>query len=255
MGQDQRKKPLIGIILNLYNNLPRSVSDTGTKFNLTETQFFDAVWAAGGIPVALGINLDEERAAELVAELDGLIIPGCIEDLYPGYEGNSFSKWVGQINLEKDTTDILYAKAMLARKKPILGICRGMQLLNHVLGGTMIKDIATYLGSDIAHYPSSHVEPDLPIHTVKYVEGSQFEKTMGPEPIPVNSFHHQCLDKLGEGLTLAGSAPDGILECYEGIDEDHPYFGTQWHPEAMWQTYPRMLGVFTMFVEAAAERM
>ena len=142
---------------------------------------------------------------------------------------------------------------MIKRNKPILGICRGMQVLNHVLGGTMIMDIATFTGSEMTHYHHNKISPDVPIHEVIFEKGSQFEAEFGCSVVGVNSYHHQCLDKLGEGLVCAGRAPDGTLECLEGVDV--PFYGVQWHPEAMFATHEEMVGPFRLIVKKALEQM
>lgn len=245
-------KPKVGIILNPYQNL-QNVSVLSNHIVLTEAHTFDVVWKAGGIPLALGMIQTEEEAEAVADSIDAMVVPGCIEDLYHGYQGYAFSKWLGAISLEKDTTDILYVKAMIKRKKPILGICRGMQVLNHVLGGTMIMDIATFTGSEMNHSHKSYVAPDIPIHEVVFEKGSQFEGAFACEVVGVNSFHHQCLDKLGEGLVCAGRAPDGTLECFEGVES--PFYGVQWHPEAMAVTHPEMVSPFNLIVEKAKEQM
>lgn len=245
-------KPKVGIVLNPYQNL-QGVSVLSNHIVLTEAHTFDAVWKAGGIPLALGMIRTEAEAECIADSIDALVVPGCIEDLYQGYKGFSFSKWLGAISLEKDTTDILYVKAMIKRRKPILGICRGMQVLNYVLGGTMIMDIATFTGSEMTHSHKSYVAPDVPIHEVIFEKGSQFEAAFGCSVVGVNSFHHQCLDKLGEGLACAGRAPDGTLECFEG--KDVPFYGVQWHPESMVISHEEMITPFSLIINKANVQM
>lgn len=153
---------------------------------------------------------------------DGMIFCGG-SDIHPKYYGEEINGSV-EIDEERDRTEIALMKKFMQTGKPILGICRGMQLLNVVLGGTLIQDIPQVK----EHRREGTIELT---HEVIAKKGSLFEETYG-ERFCVNSYHHQALDQLGEGvLVTLRSADDRVIEGCEHATK--PYFGVQWHPERM----------------------
>lgn len=146
--------------------------------------------------------------------------------------------------------EIRLLHAAMELKRPVFGICRGIQLLNVALGGTIYQDIPSQREQD---FPVAHQQPfyyTTPSHHVKVKKGSLLAKACGGlERIGVNSCHHQAVRQPAPGLTATGWASDGIIEALE--KPDYPFFlGVQWHPEYLWQKDPAAMGLFTAFVDA-----
>ncbi|MEV8566412.1 gamma-glutamyl-gamma-aminobutyrate hydrolase family protein [Streptomyces sp. NPDC051322] len=228
-------KPLIGITgrrLSLG-----MVARTSRRFqfqfiNSYFSAFGDSVAAAGGIPVNLPFNVEAEH---VVDRLDGLIVTGG-QDIHPSRWGGSVQvdpavdpRWdFDAPDLERDEYEADLIVAALQANVPLLSVCRGHHLLNVVLGGTLVEHID--------EGPIVHVSPNFAPddgddeHTVSFTPGSLAHTLYGPQRV-VNSWHHQAVDRLGRGLSVMGTAADGVVEAI-GLD-DSPVMGVQWHPEWM----------------------
>ncbi len=193
--------------------------------------YFNALQKAGGIPVIVPMMNQEE--IEQIADLfDGLCVTGG-EDLDPAFFNQEPHPSIYQTWKEIDETDIALIHAFLKRKKPILGICRGIQVINVALGGDLYQDINTqFSGIDPRFHQQNKVEGysmDGVFHRVDFKEDSWFHEIFGPSAM-VNSFHHQAIDKLAPALTLSGVSHDGIIEAVEIKDQ---LLAVQWHPEKL----------------------
>ncbi|WP_129305018.1 gamma-glutamyl-gamma-aminobutyrate hydrolase family protein [Streptomyces sp. L2] len=194
--------------------------------------FGDNVAAAGGIPVNVPFNVDAERVVE---RLDGLIVTGG-QDIHPSRWGGSVHvdpavdpRWDHDApDLDRDDHEAALIVAALQADVPILGVCRGHQLLNVVLGGTLVE----HLDEGRIVHASPNFAPDGgdDEHTVSFTPGSVAHTLYGPRRV-VNSWHHQAVDRLGRGLTVTGSTADGVVEAIQLADR--PVVGVQWHPEWM----------------------
>ena len=182
-----------------------------------------AVSAAGGLPVQLTRDAD---VGELVARLDGLILSGGA-DIDPSWYGAEPEADLGETELERDAWELALVRAALAAGLPTLGICRGAQLLNVALGGTLVQHVGLNEGDG---HPRFDDDPALLCHTVSIAEGSLAAEVLG-RMIPVNSLHHQTLDQIGEGLVVTGRASDGVAEVIEL--PGHSVLAVQWHPEML----------------------
>ncbi len=183
------------------------------------TSYTDAVAAAGGVPIIL----PNTEISDYFDLLDGVLLIGGVSDIDPSLYGqeNTASK---DTNTTKDRLEIEYVHKCLETKKPFFGICRGMQIMNVALGGTLIQHIQTAINH--ADYPHQN-EPahEITVERSFYVEGGVYR---------VNSIHHQAVDKLGTGLHATAQALDGIVEMIEPIESsDHFFLGVQWHPECI----------------------
>ena len=163
-----------------------------------------------------------------ISSVDGLLLTGG-PDVDPLLYGQARDPQAGlKLSPRRDRWEMALLKAALERDMPVLAICRGMQLLNVVLGGTLHQDIGTSVENAREHeQPTSPTTPD---HPVKIEKGSPLFALIGREEIQVNSTHHQAVDVLGEGLAVWGRSPDGIIEV---IGRDLLVIGVQWHPELL----------------------
>lgn len=211
--------------------------------------YIDAVIEAGGIPLLIPMGLDEAALAEVVARLDGLLLPGG-GDIAGEHYGSQHADFIFDVDPDRDRVELFLAREAVARRMPLLAICRGHQLLNVALGGTLYEDVLQWMPGAIKHdffglFPRNHQAHDVIIEP-----GSQLSATLGHNSVCVNSLHHQGIRDLAPGLMAAAHAPDGLIEAVEV--EDHPFaLGVQWHPENLYLDNPGMLALFRGLVEAA----
>lgn len=213
----------------------------------TNTAYIEAIRMAGGIPLQIPIGPPEEAAA-YVELLDGLLVPGG-EDIAPCLLGEDALPEVTYTYLEKDVFEIALVRAAEAKGLPIFGICRGIQLLNVVFGGTLYQDMARQCGKNICHNQNRSIRDALS-HRVTVEEGSLLGKLLGEGEIWVNSYHHQALNRVAKGFRVTAVAADGIIEGFERADGR--VYGVQWHPEEMVVRYPQFLSLFRHLVELSA---
>jgi putative glutamine amidotransferase len=184
--------------------------------------YSEQVAAAGGVPVLLPPRPGSERA---VARLDALIISGG-PDIEPGHYGAQADPSTTSVRPERDAAEIALFRTALAAGMPVLGICRGMQLMNVALGGTLIQHLPELVGHD-GHSPTPGT---MGTHEVTVAASGRLSGLLGPGPLSVPTHHHQGVDVLGPGLTATAWAADGLVEA---IELDRPFaVGVQWHPEA-----------------------
>jgi putative glutamine amidotransferase len=187
-----------------------------------------AVQDAGGVPVPLPPPLDGEARAALWRLLDGVVLTGG-GDVDPARFGQACHPAVAEVSSARDTLEIDLTHWALGRRLPLLAICRGIQVLNVALGGTLHQDIPSDFDHALAH---SQKEPrHQPTHRVKVEGGTRLASILGAAEVEVNSFHHQALARLGSGLRAVAWSPDGIIEGVEMGDERGLVVGVQWHPE------------------------
>jgi len=156
-----------------------------------------------------------------------------------------------EVSPARDRLEISLVRRFLEARRPILAICRGIQVLNVALGGSLYQDVATDPGTEIKHQQS---EPrDQPTHQVKVVAGSFLARVLESEELEVNSMHHQAVKALGRGLLPVAFAPDALIEGVELDDPDSSRFvlGVQWHPEELVRRDPAARRLFRAFVDAS----
>ena len=212
--------------------------------------YTEAVTAAGGIPMTIPLGLSEAALREIVRRVDGLLLPGG-GDIAPTYYGAEENGTMWGIDEERDRTEYFLTREAVAQGKPILAICRGCQMFNVALGGTLWGDIATQKEGAIRHdYFRTHPRNFLS-HTVEIAPGSRLAEQLGKRESWVNSLHHQGVRDLAADLTAVAFAPDGLIEAVE--ISGHPFaLGVQWHPECMLADDSDMLSLFKGLVEAAS---
>jgi putative glutamine amidotransferase len=226
-------KPLIGItgrqlaLGMVANTSPRFREQ---RIHTYFTAFAGAVAAAGGIPVAIPFVAE---AADVVDRLDGLIVTGG-QDVHPARWGGvaevdpaADPRWDHDVHdAERDSYEAALISAAVDADVPLLGVCRGHQLLNVLFGGTLVEHLED--GPIVHAAPYAAPSDGDPAHLVEFVEGTWAHQVYGPRRV-VNSWHHQAIDRLGRGLHVTGRTPDGVVESIALADR--PVVGVQWHPE------------------------
>jgi len=217
--------------------------------NVLSTDYTRGVERAGGVPVIIPLLEGIDPARGLMESLDGLVLTGG-PDLDPATFNEEPHPKLGRISPERDFIELAITRMALELGMPILGICRGIQVLNVAAGGSIIQDIPSQVGSAIKHYqdaPRWH-----PTHGIRLRE-SRFARFMGRSEIRVNTFHHQSVRDVAPGFVVTAEASDGIIEAIES--KEHPFaVGLQFHPEGMWARDPLFERPFQALVEAAAAR-
>ena len=239
---NSEKKPLIGI-LPLYDSIKKSIwMYPGYPEGITE---------AGGIPVILSI-LNRNEDIEAIAErLDGFVFSGG-QDVDPQYYGEALLKYSNEIYPPRDQLELRLLRAVMDQDKPIFGVCRGLQLINVALGGTLYQDINKQVKRElpIQHFQQNNYE--FPVHEVSIATNSRLYEIIGTETIRVNSMHHQAIARLAPQLIAAAASADGLVEAVEirGLS-----FGlvVQWHPEFLWQQDDSTLKILQAFVAACRD--
>lgn len=211
-----------------------------------------AVQQAGGIPVALPPQLDGPAVAALWPRLDGLLLTGG-GDIDPARFGERARPAVSEVAPARDALEFDLVHRALTGRVPLLAICRGIQVLNVALGGTLHQDIPGDLPSPLAH--SQTERRDQPTHHVKVQAGSRLGRVLGALEVDVNSFHHQAIKTLGRGLRAVAWAPDGVVEGAEMEEGAGFVLGVQWHPEDLVGHHPAARNLFAALVSAARDRV
>lgn len=213
---------------------------------VTSRNLVEAVWAAGGEPLMVHPHAPGGRAddAEVTARLevaDGVLLPG---------GGDLAAHWFGQephatlydVDDEQDAFDLAVARVCLDRGIPLLAVCRGLQVVNAVLGGTVVQDMDEAYG-ELRHHRHRR-------HCITTEAGTLLNKVVGDE-VDVSCYHHQCLATLGEGMEVVARAEEGVVEGVEIPAAPGWFLGVQWHPEDTWAEDPQQLAVFQAHVDAS----
>jgi putative glutamine amidotransferase len=241
-------RPLIGVIASRYP--PAGVDNVLSGIG---EQYLLAVEAAGGIPLLIHLTRDAAVLQAHYQRCDGLLFAGG-GDVDPAIFGQPPHPKLGTVEPLRDQVELALARQAIDDAKPVLGICRGIQLLNIALGGTLYQDIPSELPEASDHYASSKVPGRAHLaHPVALEPGSWLAEHLGALELPVNTFHHQALRELAPGLRITGRAPDGVVEAVEGAGPGF-VIGVQCHPEGLWENAdPRWARLFAGFVDAARQ--
>ncbi|MCL4544215.1 MAG: gamma-glutamyl-gamma-aminobutyrate hydrolase family protein [Chloroflexi bacterium] len=236
------QRPLIGIT-TAVTALP-----DGRRQVTLRTQYAQAIVDAGGIPLLIVPGLDDAALDQLVNTLHGILIPGGwdVNPLRYGAKPHPATK------SDDDLDGLEFPIIAGARRRhlPLLGICRGCQVLNVAFGGTLWQDLPSERPSSLVH-PQRDVTRDFIAHDIHLERKSKLFTALQTKELPVNSFHHQGIQALGEGLRPVAFAPDGIVEGVEATGDF--VVGIQCHPEDLYETRPVWRGLFSAFVSAARQ--
>lgn len=245
----QIRKPLIGISGNRNNRKMDVAAPNLLGVNVSD-DYVHGVETAGGIPVVIPFYEDKSSVDSLAAHLDGLLLSGG-EDINPLLFGEQPRRGLGSVTPERDELEKALIEVMMEQGKPILAICRGIQILNAVLGGTLYQDLPSQWASTIQHAQKSR--RDHLSHTIRIERDSKLFTLLGKQDeVYCNSYHHQAIKECAPSLRPVGWDPDGLIEAVEHVDADF-VVGVQWHPENLWRTTPYYLGLFQGLVEAATK--
>lgn len=216
------RKPLIGMTaMHIAGNQLLS--------HCTKTEYIDAVRQAGGEVMLIPSGDDASGCGQIMSVLDGLLLPGGA-DVSPLLYGEQPIKEVTFSRISDDRFEAALIKAALEQQKPIFGICRGMQMLNVALGGTLYQDIHAQNAAALCHRQDPSIRAEG-THSVTIVQGTHLERIINAATAIVNSYHHQAVKALGAGMTVSAVADDGVIEAFESADG--MMIGVQWHPEGM----------------------
>lgn len=202
----------------------------GSERTGVNAAYVKSVIAAGGVPLVLSPLLGTALAARALDGADGLLLTGG-EDIHPAWFHAEPSPHLYPPSRERDLFELALFAAARQRFLPILGICRGIQLVNVAMGGTLYQDLPTERPGPVDHNPSA--PRSARTHTVRLASGSRAEAALGTAPLSVNSFHHQAVWELAKGLVATGWTEDGLIEAAETTSGEPWLLAVQWHPEEM----------------------
>jgi Predicted glutamine amidotransferases len=234
-------KPLIGITTNQSTNV------YGQPTIMLMQSYVNAVVQAGGVPVLIPSLIAEDGWNAVYSRLDGILFSGGGDISLDFFTGDPHSR-IDDVDRERDSIELSFVRTAASDGKPFLGICRGCQVVNVALGGTLYTHIPDQLPGALDHdYPGN--KRTILVHKVKIEEGTRAAEIYGEPIIKVNSLHHQGLKDIAASLRIAGHSPDGLVEAIEL--PDHPFgLAVQWHPEWLTDQEPTR-NLFRKFVEAA----
>ena len=216
-------------------------------------QYLQAIEAGGGTPVVIPLELSPDEIAKRLAECDAVLLPGSKADIDPSKYGETRHPRTNETDSRRDMADELLLQDAFNVRKPILGICYGMQMLNVYQTGSLVQDIPEQLKSPINHSAGRTVPK---AHSVRVEARSRLAGIIGPYldgrgELVVNSSHHQAAAQAGTALRVVARCPDDqIIEAVEGVDPEHFVLGVQWHPERTLEE-PASVEIFRRFVDAA----
>ncbi len=232
-----RQRPLIGVSATTSNGSSRVY---GT--------YYDAVIRAGGMPVIIPVDTTTAYLAEVVKELDGLLLVGGV-DVDPSFFGETAHEKLGDVDTLRDVNELKLIRFATNRNIPILGVCRGEQILNVALGGSLIQDIPSQVeDQSLTHRVSAGAQR---IHAVDIVPGSTLHKILGKTSLEVNSAHHQAVKTPAKGAHIDATSADGVVEAIDFYPVRR-ILGVQWHPEGFKGSDEDMNKIFDFFVGESA---
>jgi putative glutamine amidotransferase len=234
-------KPLIGITTNQSKNA------NGQPTIMLMQSYVHAVMQAGGVPVLIPSLIAEDSWDALYARLDGILFSGG-GDIGLEYSPGDPHPRIDDVDLARDSIELKMVQVAASDGKPFLGICRGCQVMNVALGGTLYTHIPDQLPNALDHSYPGNMRTVL-VHEIKIEEGTRIAEIFGEPIIKVNSLHHQGLKDIPSSVRVAGHSPDGLVEAIEL--PEHPFgLAVQWHPEWLTDQEPTR-NLFRSFVQAA----
>lgn len=229
-------KPKIGIVVcGLHENK-----------QFVTNAYIQSIRYAGGLPLVIPLVKSNPAIDDYIRLCDGFLFCGGA-DITPLLFGAEPVNGIGETNISLDIFQIRLMKRILLTKKPVLAICRGIQILNVACGGTIYQDISLKSGDVLNHMQSSNSRKDIS-HKIAVTSGTQLHHIVG-SILYTNSFHHQAIAELGQGLIASAHTSDGVIEGVEMPDRSF-VIGVQWHPEAMFRNSSEMRELFHAFIRA-----
>ena len=232
-------RPIIGITCDYDWEVGRSQLYSG---------YYEGISQAGGLPFLIPA-LESSYASDIISRLNGLVLTGG-QDVDSYLFGEEPHPKVGRMNPYRDELEIALCKEAVIHNIPVLGICRGAQIMNVAMGGTIYQDIESQVEDAKLICHDQQAPKWFGIHEVEIGDGSSLREIFGAKVIRTNSFHHQAIRRPGEMLIAVGHTRDGIVEAIETKDHSF-YIGVQWHPERMLNKDINALKLFQAFIRAA----
>lgn len=238
-------RPLIGLPTQTLEEIPGELPQCWVM----SQRYVLTLAAAGAVPYVIPLLDDQATLRAIYETLDGVFLCGGV-DVGPQHYGQSRHRLCGRTDEARDRTELQLVEWAMADKKPVFGVCRGIQVINIAHGGTLHQDIAFEIKGAIKHdyFPiQGRYSRDLLTHSVDVDTESRLGSLLGVRSIKVNSMHHQAIERVGHGLVPTAWAPDGVIEALES-QNGHYLVGVQWHPEELAATDPRMRRLFGQFI-------
>jgi putative glutamine amidotransferase len=243
-------RPIIGVPTQTLEEIPGELP----RCWVMSQQYVRVLVASGAVPWIIPLLSGETATLRAIYErLDGVFLPGGV-DLHPSTYRETPGPWCGRTDPDRDEVELTLARWAMADKKPLLAVCRGVQVVNVAAGGTVHQDLAADLPGSIKHdyFPGQGpYTRDMLVHDVRIASDTRLGRLLGTPSLRVNSMHHQGIKRVADGLRPNAFAPDGLVEGLESPN-GHFLLAVQWHPEALADRDPVMRRLFAAFVEAAA---
>jgi putative glutamine amidotransferase len=247
MSPEANLKPRIGIP---YRTRKEELTGDFDKLE----KYIQAVHRAEGAPVPISLGLSLQHLEKIARTLDAVLLPGSPADVEPSLFRAARHPECAEADPDRERTDFALLEHALGENKPILAICFGIQSLNVFLGGTLVQDIPSELGTQIQHDWESEQDQPEPFHAALIEPGSRLARTAGVSEALVNSSHHQSVLEPGRDLRVVSRAPDGVIEAVEWTGGATWVTGVQWHPERMAETDALAQALFRDLVAGAGVR-
>jgi putative glutamine amidotransferase len=243
------RRPVIGIATQTLEAVPGELPPCW----IMGQRYVHALRSVGAIPWLIPLLPDDlETLKEIYDRLDGMFFTGGV-DVDPSRYGEAKLPHCGRTDLPRDDVETQLIRWSLADRKPVLAVCRGIQILNVAMGGSLFQDIAAQAPTAMKHdyFPTEdNTARDFLAHAIEIAPDSRLRGFLGSTSVRVNSMHHQAIKRLAPGLRQTAVAPDGIIEGVEGANGQY-LIGVQWHPEELSEHDPAMRRLFASFIDAA----
>ena len=244
-------KPLIGLTCLSISRSDWVESAPGKYLDAVFREYSRGVESVGGLPVLIPVFKDLEATRAVLDRIDGLLLTGGT-DICPRFFGEEPIVGIGEMEYERDRIEIALTREAETLGMPILGICRGIQVISVASGGTLYQDIYTQVPGCLDHNQKATKATNT--HSVRVARESGLFQILGSDTVWVNSHHHQAVKDLPPGFITSATAGDGIIEAIE--KPDHPFLlGIQWHAEGTWMIDEASRKIFAALVEAARRKM
>lgn len=246
-------RPVVGLTTQTLHSIDGIPTGLPQSWVMNQRYFYAAA-EAGAVPWMIPLLHDDlATLREIYLRLDGLLIPGGV-DMDPHQYGEDVRPECGNLDPARDIVELQLTKWAIEDGKPVLGLCRGLQVINVARGGSLWQDLSSQNPSFAKHdfFPTTGFERDYLAHEVDVAPGSRLQSLLHEPRVFVNSMHHQGIKSLGRELVASARADDGLIEAVEG-DGDAFLVGVQWHPEVFEMAHPHSQDLFGGFIRAACE--
>jgi putative glutamine amidotransferase len=241
-------RPVIGITASIEQRSPAF----GETYSLTR-KYAEGVLQAGGVPLIVPHNLDEDTLRAVLDRIDGVLLSGG-GDVDPALFSEDAHPATREIESDRDRVELTLARWVVEDDMPLLAICRGIQVLNVALGGTLVQDIPSQVPAALPHSFDRKTTPrNFLAHPVQIDPGSQLAHIMQREMAQTNSWHHQSIKQVADRLQVTAVAPDGVIEAVE-VPGRRLAIGVQWHPEWLFEEKAEHRRLFEELVRVSMER-